>query len=429
MSNDTMFYTVKKGDTLSGIAQRNGTPSQQLQKINGIQNSDSIDEGQVIALKAEAVCKVDVQLLDHERNPIKNAKMRLDYCGKSEQLYSGDSGRVPSIFTDSPEDTVKILITRMDGTWKQITEITSDWGNKLVTLVSPKVKIETKTMPHPKDAAGMPISEPKGTDNKPVNPPENPETTEAKGKPHGDYGDGKGPKTEKTTTENGLPLKKVTNDQVKLDFLEGYTGEKITEEDYVDAAKELKIEVEVIKTIAIKESKSAAFDSKKRPTILYERHWFSRFTDRKYDKTNPDISSKKAYTSRIKDKKGKKISEDDKYGKSGTFQYQRLAKAYSLNKEAALKSCSWGKFQIMGFNYKTCDYSSVEDLVAMMCESEKKQINAVVKFIKRNCLVAAQKKQWKDIAIAYNGKNYKINNYDTELEKIYDGLVVKRGEK
>ena len=103
---------------------------------------------------AKAVCKVEVQLLDRERNPIRNAKMRLDYSGKSKQLSSGNNGRLPSILTGSPEDVVKIFIARMDGTWKLVTEITSDWGNKLVTLVSPKVKIETKTMPHPRDANG-----------------------------------------------------------------------------------------------------------------------------------------------------------------------------------------------------------------------------------------------------------------------------------
>ena len=90
------FYTVKKGDTLSGIAHLHGTSPQNLQEINGIQNPDRLDEGQVIALKAKAVCKVDVQLLDRERNPIKDAKMRLDYSGKSKQFSSGNNGRLPS---------------------------------------------------------------------------------------------------------------------------------------------------------------------------------------------------------------------------------------------------------------------------------------------------------------------------------------------
>jgi len=248
MSND-MFYTVRRGDTLSGIAQRHGTSPQQLQKINGIQKPDMINEGQLIALKAEAVCKVDVQLLDHERNPIKNANIRLDYCGKSEQLSSGNNGRLPSIFTDSPGDMVVIFIARMDGSWKQIAEITSDWGNKLVTLVSPKIKIETKTMPHPRDANGKLKSDSGRTSTSPAMRPEYPETTEAKGRLHSDYGDGKGVKSEITNNEGGFPITKVTNDQVKWECFDTYTGEAITNEDFKWAAKELGVEEAVIRAI------------------------------------------------------------------------------------------------------------------------------------------------------------------------------------
>jgi len=241
----TMFYTVKRGDTLSGIARRHGVSSQQLQKINGLQSPDRIEEGQVIALEAKAVCKVDVQLLDHERNPIKNAKMRLDYCDKSKQFSSGNNGRLPSILTNSPDDVVQIFIARMDGTWKQITEITSDWGNKLVTLVSPKVKIETKTMPHPREADGRLKPDPGRADKVPITPRDKPETTEAKGKSHGDYGDGKGPKSEHQHDKNGMPVTKVTNDQVELDCFDTYTGEDITNEDFKWAAKELGVEDDV----------------------------------------------------------------------------------------------------------------------------------------------------------------------------------------
>lgn len=429
MSKPTMFYIVKFGDSLSEIAQRHGTSVQQLQKINGIQDSDRIDMGQLIALKAEAVCKVDVLLLDHERNPIKNAHMRLDYCGKSEKLSTGNDGRLPTILTDSPDDVIKIFIARTDGTWKKITEITSDWGNKLVTLVSPKTKYDGKTLPHPKDADGLPIPDSKRTDKKPVYPPENPETTKSKGKPHGEYGDGKGPKTEEKTTEKGLPYKKGTNDQVKLDFLGGYTGEKITQADYEKAAKELGCEFEVLKAIADKESKAKAFDKQGRPTILFERQWFSRLTKRKYDKINPDISSRKAYKRATKE--NKKLVAEGKLNSYDLYRdsYPRLAKAYSLNKNAALQSCSWGKFQIMGFNYSTCGYSSVEGFVSMMCESELKQLDAVQKFIQKNCLVAVREKQWKEIARAYNGPKYEENNYDTDLKKIYTRLIAKRGKK
>lgn len=43
-------YTVQKGDTLSGIAQRFGTTWQTLQKLNGIQNANLIYPGQVLRL-------------------------------------------------------------------------------------------------------------------------------------------------------------------------------------------------------------------------------------------------------------------------------------------------------------------------------------------------------------------------------------------
>ncbi len=428
MPDPTKFYTVKAGDTLSEIARRYGTTVQQLQTINGIKDPDRIGLGQLIALKAEAVCKVDVLLLDRERNPIKNAKMRLNYSGKSEILSTTNDGRLPTILTDSPEDLVKISIARLNGTWKKITEITSGWGNKLVTLASPKTKFAGKTMPHPKDPDGMPIVDPKRADKNPVTPPEYPETTKSKGKSHGNYGDGKGPKTKKKTTEKGLPFKKVTNDQVKLDFFGGYTGEKITEEDYKKAAMELECEVEVIKAIAIKESKQSAFDKQGRPTIMFERHWFSKLTKRKYDKINPDISSRKHYVRASKKNKklvlDGKLNSYDLYGNS----YSKLAKAYSLNKNSALQSCSWGKFQIMGFNYSTCGYSTVEDFVSMMCESELKQLYAMQKFIKKNCLVAVRKKQWKAIACAYNGEGYKENDYNTDLERIYLRLKDQRGK-
>jgi hypothetical protein len=426
MAKADSFYTLKEGETLSGVAQRHGTTTEALCKINGITDPDKIAAGRRIALNSRAVCKVTVQLLDRDRNPIPKAKIRLDYSGKRKELSSGQNGRVPTILTQKPEDQVKIFIARADGTWKHITEVSSGWGNKLVTLVSPKIRLEAKTMPHPKDEPGRPADTQGIVDKKPVSSPLVPKTTIASGKPQADFGNGNGPKTESTHDGNGLPVVKVTNDQIKLEFLRGYTGEKITENDYKKAAKALGSEPEVIKAIAEQESKSSAFDSENRPTILYERHWFSKLTNSKYDKKNHDISSRKPYTFRKKDKSGGVIAVDDRYGLSGSHQYRKLAKAYALDKRSALESCSWGKFQIMGFNYRTCGYNSIEDFVAIMCESEKKQLDAVCNFIKHNCHKAVKNKEWQNIAKVYNGKNYKENKYDESLIKIYNRLVAKR---
>jgi len=320
---------------------------------------------------------------------------------------------------------VKIFIARMDGTWKQVTEITSDWGNKLVTLVSPKVKIETKTMPHPRDANGKPKPDPGRTGKTPVTQPDHPEKTEAKGRSLGDYGDGKGPKSEHQIDKGGFPITKITNDQAKLDFLGGYTGERITEEDYRKAAKELGCEVATIRAVAEVETgeMKEAFDRKNRPIILYERHIFAKCTipKNKYNKINPDISS--ATTYKFASPRNKKLvkegilKETDLYGDS----YARLAKAYSLDKDAALKACSWGRFQILGKNHKEAGFNTVLSYVKAMCISEREHLKAFLNFIdidgvKKTALV---KKDWVAFAKSYNGVGYKINSYDTKLKEAY----------
>ena len=423
MANANMFYNMKEGETLSEVAQSHGTTTEALCKINGIKDPGKIKAGQKIALKAKAVCKVTVQLLDRDRNPIPNAKIRMDYGAKRKELSSGNNGRVPAILTVTPEDKVKIFIARADGSWKHITEISSGWGNKLVTLVSPKIKLEAKTMPHPKDASGRPACDQETINKKQVTQPEVPETTKAIGQLQANFGGDKGPKTNKTT--NPLPTIKITNDQEKLDFLHGYTGEKIARQDYEKAAQELGCEINVIKAIDLIESGGrSGYDKKNRPLILYERHIFSKRTAQKYDKTNPDLSSKIGY--KLK-KKGciasKRELDTNYYLGSSDENYMRLAKAYVLDKNAALQACSWGRFQILGDNFKSCSYPSVLAFVAAQVKSEIGQLRAFISYIKTNKMQKYLKeKNWCKIAEGYNGKSYIKFNYDKRMKRAYEKL-------
>ncbi|HEL2384477.1 TPA: LysM peptidoglycan-binding domain-containing protein, partial [Streptococcus suis] len=50
-TNSATTYTVKSGDTLSGIAARFGTTVSALQSLNGISNPDKIQVGQVLKIK------------------------------------------------------------------------------------------------------------------------------------------------------------------------------------------------------------------------------------------------------------------------------------------------------------------------------------------------------------------------------------------
>jgi hypothetical protein len=167
------------------------------------------------------------------------------------------------------------------------------------------------------------------------------------------------------------------------------------------------------------------------PTILYERHQFSKRTKKVYDGEYPDISGP-AYkrARRIKNgdwveiKSGKVISQANSYGASGVAQYKRLVKAFQLNQDAALMSCSWGKFQIMGFNYKTAGFTNVKDFVAAISKNDGEHLKAFLKFAKSKkiLLQGLQKKHFEKIAEGHNGEDWKSINpeYAANVEKFYN---------
>lgn len=412
------FHIVKKGDNLTKIAKQYGTNTTTLRKLNDLPDPNKLDIGQKIALRKEAVCGVDALFLDADRNPIKGLEYFFDFCGKTIKGVTGEDGKAKKVMTDSPTDQVRILVKRFDGTLKEITTVMSGYRNKLVTLISPLLVIDTELKPHPNHTPGE-RPNPKDPIKPAFDPKKKPLPTTDKKE--------LGPKTRQTATPDGKPVTVVEGDIPGLDFLGGYTGEKITEDDYEAAAKELGCEVEVIKAIGKQETGTlerlglGAFDKFNRPTILYERHIFSDVTGGAYDDKYPDISSKKRYLAgTARSKNGKQFDDGGHYGWF-SWQYRKLAKAYQLDTEAAIQACSWGKFQVLGKNYKLCGFSSAFDFAKAMCKSELEHLNVMVSFCKGNNLkVALKKRDWATIAKVYNGPQYKKHNYDKNLEDHYN---------
>jgi hypothetical protein len=111
----------------------------------------------------------------------------------------------------------------------------------------------------------------------------------------------------------------------------------------------------------------------------------------------------------------------NKHYAGGAVEYIRLTTAESIHRMAALRSASWGMFQIMGFNHKQCGFTSVADYVAAMQRSEGEQLQAFAHFVQHdtsmlNCL---QKLDWAAFARAYNGPSYAANKYDERLAAAY----------
>ncbi len=103
--------------------------------------------------------------------------------------------------------------------------------------------------------------------------------------------------------------------------------------------------------------------------------------------------------------------------------YLRLINAYRLDWQSALKSASWGKFQIMGANHAACGADDIKEFVKDMCKNEKGQIDLLAGFIRKNAALwkAVQDKNWHLIAYHYNGPNYKSDtNYDVKMKEAYE---------
>ena len=105
-----------------------------------------------------------------------------------------------------------------------------------------------------------------------------------------------------------------------------------------------------------------------------------------------------------------------KFYKGGLLEHERLERACKINEQAALRSASWGMFQIMGFNYKHCGCASVGEFVARMASGNREHLLLFVNFIK-NCNLGPYLAQhnWAGFARGYNGPKYKENNYDVKL--------------
>ena len=112
------------------------------------------------------------------------------------------------------------------------------------------------------------------------------------------------------------------------------------------------------------------------------RHVFRRLTNGRFD--DHPISSRVAGA----------------YG-DGT-QYGRLAMAMRLEPRSGLEACSYGLGQVMGCNYETVGYTTVEKFVAGMIDGEGPQLAAMRIFIDENGLTdALRNENWKDFARAY----------------------------
>jgi len=169
--------------------------------------------------------------------------------------------------------------------------------------------------------------------------------------------------------------------------------------DYVQAARSLGCTVAAIRAVSHVESAGGGFLADGRPKLLFERHVFHARTSGRFGAAHPAVSS---------------ASRGGYLG--GGREYERLKRAITLDRRAALESASWGKFQIMGFNFAAAGHRHVEHFVAAMVSGEPAHLAAFAAFIKAKKLAKALiREDWTAFAQSYNGPAYAQNAYDRKI--------------
>jgi hypothetical protein len=377
------------------------------------------------------VLGVQVLFLDTDRNPIKDQKYVFEFAGRVIQGVTGADGLARQIFTDHPTDQVKVLIARLDGSLKEVATIFSGYRNKLVTILSPRYRADGKTE---LDPGVKPGEVPHATvTRKPVHKPGQ-RLLATTGKKD------LGPQVASAPTADKRPRTEVKGDIAELNlFLDKYDGHKLSPADIKAAAEKLNCPPGMIHAISKQESLTSSFltiGNRMVPKILYERHLFRKYTapskgaQSPYEAKYPDICGDSYHRTR-RSRKNESIDlvtgdvalEDDVYGHGGLAQYRRLVKAYQLDPDAALRACSWGKFQILGNNHENAGFKTAGEFVRAMSRNEVEHLKAFLQFAAHNRLLRTglQQKNFEMVAEGHNGSKWRTTNpqYADNLRTYY----------
>lgn len=205
-----------------------------------------------------------------------------------------------------------------------------------------------------------------------------------------------------------------------------FTGraKKLEDVDLPRIGHEIGVGEDVIHAIIDVEAPKAGFDPQGRPRILFEPHIFYR----ELGGGNKRVDAVRQGLAYENWKRGAYGPESAQYGK--------LERALALDETAALKSCSWGRSQIMGFNHLLAGYATPQEMVREFCDDEDNHIEAMVRFLKtrkiRGVSLDAYLRQidklnrpstgadWAPVAEGYNGSGYAVHDYHGRLAKAHN---------
>lgn len=165
-----------------------------------------------------------------------------------------------------------------------------------------------------------------------------------------------------------------------------------------------------IKAVAKVEGGNSGWFTSGLPKILYERHYFYRFTKGLF-KIDSWFNSPES---------GNYTEDINKNGINDSW--EKLATAACKDPDSAFKSISIGKFQVMGKYYSQCGYKHPIDMLWAARNSELAHYQMLVNYILKVAnlkeaflRISTNPKDCIDFAKGYNGSGYKKYKYDSQI--------------
>jgi hypothetical protein len=208
---------------------------------------------------------------------------------------------------------------------------------------------------------------------------------------------------------------------------------KVTKEQIKEIAKVNAIEEAALKSFLDVESGSTGFDPKTGKIIIqFEPGYYRRLAPEVYRDYLRILNI-------INDKKNLATSDNALFAKYKMIfnnkvegqvkEWEAFSAAFGLNPKAAMRSTSIGMGQVMGDNYSSLGYSSVDDMWTDARRGEYQQVLQIISFIKSKPALykALTVRNWHLVAYYYNGSGYeamakRLNRepYNISMEKTYN---------
>lgn len=200
---------------------------------------------------------------------------------------------------------------------------------------------------------------------------------------------------------------------------------QLDSEDFARAAAALGVRPAVVHAVAEVEAPKGAFlpgTALPQPTVLFERHYFHKLTGGRFGGLKaPDVENDLIELGKSTDTAIVSAATPGGYGLL-RHQHPKLAYAAELsrsvsgNHDAAMKSASWGMFQLMGLYHAEAGHPTLQGFVNAMYRGADRHLDAFVALIRARGLdVVLRNRDYEEFFRRYNGNGWRKFHYDDKF--------------